>query len=228
MAENAAIIFDLDGTLFDTVPEMFDSVKVAASKQGISIDTDINEARSYLGDGIRRFVKRAITGQHWGEPDPAVFKSVLEETLRVHEGLVLRRNSLYPGVTGTLESLQQEGWRLGIATNKLERFTIPLLQKFLPSIKFGSVVCGDSLENGKPDPGPLRQAASELGVSPKRCAMVGDSVADVNATHAAGFAIMIVVSYGYHQRTGLKALKADKFIDRMDELPMALEALAVT
>lgn len=225
---DAAVVFDLDGTLFDTVPEIYDSVRLAAEESGVEVGAGADASRSYLGDGIRRFVKRALTGEHWGEPDPDLFEAVLARTLGIYEGMLLRRDSLYPTVAETLALLQEEGWRLGVATNKLERFTVPLLRRFLPSVRFGCVVCGDSLPTTKPDPGPLLHAAAGLGVAPSRAVMVGDSVADVNASEGAGFARMVLVSYGYHQRTGLEGLEADAVIGRMDELPEALVGMAVT
>lgn len=224
----AAIVFDLDGTLFDTVPEIYDSVRLAAGECDVSVGTGVDDSRSYLGDGIRRFVKRVLTGEHWGEPDPELFDAVLSRTLDIYGDMLLRRDSLYPTVADTLERLQGEGWRLGVATNKLERFTVPLLERYLPSVRFGSVVCGDSLPKSKPDPGPLLRAAEELGVDPSLAVMVGDSVADVKACEGAGYARMVLVSYGYHQRTGLAGLAADTVIDRMEELPEALAVMAVT
>lgn len=224
MAE-AAIVFDLDGTLFDTVPEMFDSVHLAAKELDVKIDSSIDQARGYLGDGITRFVKRMITGDQWAEPDEDLLRQALDKTMDAYDKLLLRRDSLYPNVAGTLAGLQEQGWKLGVATNKIERFTRPLLERFLPEVDFGCIICGDSLAKTKPDPAPLVHAARQLGVPPDRAVMVGDSIADVSATKAAGFALMVVVSYGYHQRTGLEALEADVVIDSMDELPGACAAL---
>ena len=221
----SAIVFDLDGTLFDTVPEMYESARLAANERGVTIDADVEQVRGYLGDGITRFVKRVITGEHWAEPDKDLLEVVLGRTHSIYGDLLLRRDSLYPTVANTLALLQEQGWRLGIATNKLEKFTLPLLREFLPEIRFGSVVCGDSLARTKPHPDPLERAAQELGVPASRAVMVGDSIADLNAAQAAGFAMMVVVSYGYHQRTGLDALEADIVIDCMDQLPEACSAL---
>ena len=216
--DNSAVIFDLDGTLFDTAPEKLSALRAALADVDLAGDINEEQARSYMGHGLVRFIKRAITKDHWAEPDHSQLQRVHKRMLFHYERLLLTRNSLYPGVIETLEQLQDKGWLLGMATNKLECFTRPLLHEFLPTIKFGAIVGGDTLASAKPDPGPLLHIARVLGIAPTQALMVGDSITDIKASQAAGYAATITVSYGYHQATGLAGLKSDYSIDSMYEL----------
>lgn len=213
------LVFDLDGTLFDTSPEITAAVTAAAGAEGIEVMSDPSRLRSYMGNGLSRFVKRVITGERWGEPPKEKHQRILELTMENYASNFLSRNSLYPKVEDTLARLEAAGHLLAVATNKLERFTLPMLAKFLASIEFACVACKDTVARPKPDPAPLLQILRKLGVQGRDAAIIGDSTIDIEAGRAAGFGRAIAVSYGYHQGDDVAGLGADHVIDDMGALP---------
>ena len=190
-------LFDLDGTLIDSAPDIH--AAATAMLRDLSLpDILLDEARDYIGDGMPRFVKRALTRQWWGEP-PADLLACATESMNKHyarECTVGRR--VYDGVANTLTTLQQRGWKLACVTNKPTRFTEPVLAACALADFFDTVVCGDSLPAKKPNPLPLRHACAEMQSDCSHAWMIGDSVADSAAATAAGCRF-IAVSYGYHR-----------------------------
>lgn len=213
-----ALCLDLDGTLFDTVPEMCEAANQVLAELGLPLVAE-SDARDYVGDGLPRFMKRVLTGQIWGEPDDHVFQQSLLAVQESYSRLFLSRDCLYPGVAETLEMMQEAGWRLAVVTNKPERFAQPLLDAFLPKIQFGCAIGGDSGLPRKPSPAQLQEALRRLGVSPDEAVMVGDSIADAEASRSANVAAMVAATYGYHGRTGIDRLQADYHIASFIELP---------
>ncbi len=125
---------------------------------------------------------------------------------------------LFPGVEAALDGLRQMGLKLGVVTNKEQRFVAPLLQRFGLSAWFDIVVDGDTLAQRKPDPAPLLHACEALGVEPAHTLCVGDSVNDALAAQAAGMA-MICVGYGHSADHPVSELPCLRVIDDLVELP---------
>ncbi|MBF2755713.1 MAG: HAD-IIIA family hydrolase, partial [Gammaproteobacteria bacterium AqS3] len=138
-----------------------------------------------------------------------------------YKHLLLSRNSLYEGVPATLRALREEGWQLAIATNKLEMFTRPLLERFLGDVGFACVRCRDSQPQAKPDPAMVHDILAQLRLTPAQALFVGDTLVDVATARAAGVK-MVGVSYGYHLGEDARELGADHLIDGfVDLLPLA-------
>lgn len=211
------LLFDLDGTLFDTYHEIYAAAEVAARIQGIELAADEETARSFMGGGLSRFAKRVLTGEMWAEPDPDVHQRLVTQAQQEYASLLLSRDSLYPGVAATLAQLREEGWKLAIATNKLAVYTEPLLQRFLSGIEFDCVLCKDMFPKGKPDPAMVHAALEQLGLQPAQALFVGDSPVDVAAARAAGVP-MALVSYGYHQGADPREAGADYLLDAFPDL----------
>ena len=222
-----AVVFDLDGTLFDTNPEITAAVTTAAREHGIEVKANRNELRGYMGNGLSRFIKRVMTGQRWAEPATELHAAMLNTAMENYGRIYLQRDSLYPYVANTLSMLQDAGWRLAVATNKLERFTLPLLAEFLGQIKFDCVICKDKVENPKPSPEPLEKILDLLQVGRETALIVGDSMVDIVAGKSAGYRATIAVSYGYHQGEDASDLGADYVIDEMRDLSGVLAQLDV-
>lgn len=217
-----AVCLDLDGTLFDTVPEMCEAAnQVLADNNLAQVSEDT--ARSYVGDGLARFTKRVLTSDMWAEPSPDQFSATIDAIIDSYAKIFARRNSLYPGVSEALTTLLKAGWQLAVVTNKPERFTRPLLEYYLPEIKFASVVCGDMGFARKPNPAGLLAAVSELNVSSQRTIMVGDSIADARASRGAAIACFVAATYGYHRDDEMDDLKADFLLHQFNELPTCCE-----
>ena len=210
------LLFDLDGTLVDTVPDL----TTATNQMLCALDrapVTADQIRAWVGDGARRLVARAL----------AVDRIMSSETTEVDAAYrlfgdyyarsVCVDSVLYPGVTGVLRSFQQNGLAMACVTNKPRAFTTPLLEQLGLSRFFGVVVCGDDLPVRKPAPEPLLDAARRLAVPATNCALVGDSVNDIRAARAAGMPVFWA-GYGYGESQVPAQLDPDAVLDSIAEL----------
>jgi phosphoglycolate phosphatase len=215
------ILIDVDGTLVDSVPDLAFCVDAMMERLG-HLSHGEPKVRDWVGNGVERLVRRALIGQLDGEPDEADFEQALPIFLELYRENTSGRSSLYPGIREGLDYLQGAGYPLGCVTNKVAQFTEPLLRDLGVRDYFDIVVSGDSLPRKKPDPLPLLHAAKHFGVSPGDALMVGDSVSDVKAARAAGFAI-VCVSYGYNHGIDIRTAEPDAVIDSLIEIRGLLE-----
>lgn len=218
------ILIDVDGTLVDSVPdlaycvdEMMKAIDMPLRREG--------KVRTWVGNGVERLVRRALTDSLDGEPDDALFEKAYPIFLELYAENTSKRSCLYPGVLEGLDYLQSCGFKLGCVTNKAEQFTVPLLKDLGIYDRFGIIVSGDTLSEKKPHPMPLLHAAEFFGVKPENATMLGDSVSDVKAARAAGFQI-ICMSYGYNHGVDIREAEPDAVIDSMAELPTLLNNAA--
>ncbi|MGE0486656.1 MAG: phosphoglycolate phosphatase [Gammaproteobacteria bacterium] len=220
-----AVLFDLDGTLVDSAPDIAAAVDEVLTAHGHAA---IGEARvrDYIGHGAARLIHRALTGAADRDAEPAVFEPVFGSFLQAYAARLCQQTRVYPGVEAALAGLAERGWALGVVTNKPARFTAPLLDALELTEHFGCVLSGDSLAEKKPHPAPLVEAARLLDVAATAVVMVGDSAADVGAARAAAVPV-ICVSYGYAGGIDPRALGADAVIDSMDALLPALADLGL-
>ena len=212
----AAVAFDLDGTLADTLPDLHTSARLTMDELGLP-QVDRDTVRDYIGQGIDRLVKRLLTGTPHGEPDPDAFKHA-GAIFRQHYRRVLTNESrLFPGTEETLKGLRGQGVKLACVTNKTEAFTRPLLQGLGVLGLFDEIVCGDTLERKKPDPLPLIYCAERFGIAPQRLLMVGDSQTDTLCARAAGCPV-ICVPFGYRSGMQLHELDCDAIVPGVSSL----------
>ncbi len=214
------ILIDVDGTLVDSVPDLAFCVDEMMKAIGREPHGE-EKVRDWVGNGVERLVRRALVGRLEGEPDEALFEKAYPLFLDCYAENTSKRSSLYPGVREGLDYLKEQEYPLGCVTNKAERFTVPLLQDLGIYDYFGIVVAGDTLPQKKPDPTPLLYAAEYFGAEPGKCLMIGDSVSDVKAARAAGFAI-VCVSYGYNHGEDIRIHRPDAVIDSLAELEKLL------
>lgn len=223
-----AVLFDLDGTLADSVPDLARAVDLMLEHLG---RVPVGEApvRRWIGNGARRLVERALTGQFDGHAEPADLDHALKVFFDFYADHLIDRTTLYPGVRAGLDELANRGLPLGVVTNKPDRFTRPLLFELALATYFPVVVSGDTLPVKKPDPEPLRHAARALGVEASQTLLVGDSINDLQAARAAG-AGFVCVSYGYRDGDEVFHAGPDALVDSLAELPALIErhALACT
>lgn len=210
------VLIDVDGTLVDSVPDLAFCVDEMMKRLGRPVHGE-EKVRDWVGNGVERLVRRALTGQLDGEPDEASFRQAYPIFLELYADNTCKRTVLYPGVEEGLAYLQSQGYKLGCVTNKAEQFTLPILEQLGLRDAFGIVVSGDTLPVKKPDPRPLLHAAEKLDVTPESSLMLGDSQSDVKAARAAGFQI-ICMSYGYNHGEDIRQYKPDLVIDSMAEL----------
>ena len=218
------VLIDVDGTLVDSVPDLAFCVDAMMEQLGLPRPGEAR-VRTWVGNGVERLVKRALTGELEAEPAPGLYDRAFPVFVELYKANTSQRSRLYPGVLEGLDYLAAGGYRLGCVTNKAAQFTEPLLKDLGVYERFGIVISGDSLARKKPDPLPLLHAAEFFGVSPDQSLMIGDSVSDVKAARAAGFQI-ICMSYGYNHGLDIRDAHSDAVIDSMAELPGLLERAA--
>jgi len=174
--------------------------------------------RAWIGNGVPRFVKRALTGEMQAEPDALLYEQALA-LFRQHYGAAVSDLSRpYPGVVEALERLKAQGFSLACITNKAEAFTLPLLRNLDLYKYFQLVLSGDSLPKQKPDPLPLLHACKHFGIDSSHGVLVGDSSNDVHAARAAGMPV-ICVSYGYNHGHDIRQSLPDAVVDSLTDVP---------
>lgn len=214
----AAIVIDLDGTLLHTAPELAESANRMLRDMGRPpVSQDL--LMSYIGNGIHWLVKRALTGDMHAEPDAALFDQALP-IFEKHYTELLLESKPFDGVVAGLDALKAAGYRLGCITNKVARYTEPLLKGIGLAHYFEIVLAGDTLPEKKPHPLPLLHSADFFGVPIERLLLVGDSLSDAQAARAAGCPI-ICVPYGYNHGEPVETLNVDAVIpDLTGVLPL--------
>jgi phosphoglycolate phosphatase len=224
MIQPKMILIDVDGTLVDSVPDLAFCVDAMMARLGRPPRGEA-EVRNWVGNGVERLVRRALTGTLDGEPDEADYERAYPVFLELYRENTSRRSHLYSGVREGLDYLSTAGYPLGCVTNKAAEFTEPLLADLGVRGFFEIVVSGDTLPQKKPDPAPLLHAAEHFGVPPRDALMVGDSVSDVKAARAAGFAI-VCMSYGYNHGRDIREAEPDAVIDSLVQIKGLLERAA--
>jgi phosphoglycolate phosphatase len=208
-----AYLFDLDGTLVDTAPDIHNALNHALAAQGYpAIDEMLT--RHFIGHGGRALIRAALAHHDLPETHAETMLAVFLEHYGNH---IADSSRAYPTVITTLDALKAQGARLGIVTNKNSRLTSLLADALDLRRRFGSIISGDSAVRPKPAADPVLMALSELGVTPAETLFVGDSITDVEAARAAGTAV-VCVQYGYSQGIPADALGADATIDLFEEL----------
>ena len=186
-----AVLFDLDGTLADTAPDMARTVNLLRERRGLT-PVALAQVRPHVSKGARGMICSAfeIGTEH---PD---FHGLREEFLHAYGDNLCIDTQLFPGMEGLLGDLERRGMAWGVVTNKFERFAHLVLAGLGLAGRVGIVVGGDTCPRAKPFPDPLLYAAERIGVLPGDALYVGDDPRDVQAARAAGMPV-VVAGYGY-------------------------------
>jgi len=203
------LMFDLDGTLIDSTADLAAAVNHTLGELGLR-PLRRDEVASYIGDGLRMLLRRALDVD-----DPQLLLRAVEVFLPYYEAHLLDTTTLFPGVRETLERCA--GYRKAVITNKQQRFTDAILEGLGVRGMFDVVLGGDALERAKPDPLPLREAMRRTGVTSQRAVMIGDGPNDVLAARAAGVR-SVAVTYGLCSQEHLLALGPDIIIESFGDL----------
>ena len=216
MKAYAGYLFDLDGTLVDTAPDLHGSLNHALTTHGYA-SVDIAHTRHWIGQGARAMVAQALQAESGEAPDGGLLDKVCADFLPYYQDHLADHSRIYPHVLSTLNTLRERGAALAVVTNKIERFTSGVLAELELSAFFASVVCGDTTRQPKPAADPALHACRELGVAISDVLFVGDSSADVNCARAAGCDV-VCVRDGYNHGIPADELGADRVIESFQDL----------
>ena len=207
-----AVLFDLDGTLLDSAPELGAAANAVLVGRGLPV-RPLADYRAYAGSGARGLLRVALDIG----PDHADYERHKTELLTAYEA-VLFNTVAFAEVSPLLSQLSQAGLPWGIVTNKSERFALPLIASLPLLASAAVVVCGDTTPHAKPHPEPLFEAARRLGLSPSDCVYVGDDERDIVAGRASGMRTVAAL-YGYlGPQAQPEVWGADACIERLSDL----------
>jgi phosphoglycolate phosphatase len=215
------IVFDLDGTLIDTAPDLISTLNLVLAGEGLP-PVAYDAARRMIGGGARRMIERALIAEGRNVPG-----AELDRMFRIfidhYSAHIADRSRPFPHLESILQRLAGEGFRLAVCTNKLEWLSLRLLDTLNLSRYFAAICGQDTFGIQKPDPQMLRLTIRRAGGEVQRAIMIGDSMTDVRTARAANVPV-IAVDFGYSEVTPA-ALDADRLISSYTELPQAIAAV---
>ncbi len=216
------IVFDLDGTLIDTAPDLIATLNLILAGEGLP-DMPYDDARRLIGGGARGMIEQALAAE--GRPGS---KSDLDRMfgafIEHYAAHIADHSRPFPALEGTLEQLAGDGRRLAVCTNKLEWLSVRLLNTLKLTQHFAAICGQDTFGIQKPDPEILRRTILRAGGEPAKAIMVGDSGTDVRTARAAKVPV-IAVDFGYSE-VPIATLQPDRLIASFTDLPAAIAALA--
>jgi phosphoglycolate phosphatase len=186
-----AVLFDLDGTLIDSAPDLAGAANDLRARHG-QAPLPFEALRPMVGTGARGMLQVAF-GLGPGDAD---FEALRSEFLAIYESRMLRETRVFAAMEPVLARLEAAGLAWGIVTNKHERFAWPVIEGLGLHTRAAARVAGDTTPHAKPHPEPLLEAARRAGVSPQACVYVGDDLRDIEAGRAAGMATL-AAAWGY-------------------------------
>lgn len=204
-------LFDLDGTLIDTAPDLCRAQNVALQKHGFEPAAEA-QTRLWVGHGARVLLEKAIAAQRREPVSTPVLDAMHQEFLSYYQANIADASRPYPGVIDALHRLADRGARLAVVTNKLEGLSRVLLDAIDMTRHFDLIIGGDSAAQSKPAADPAALACGQLQLGADEVLFVGDSTTDVGCARAFGCSV-VCVSYGYNQGTPPDQLGADGIID---------------
>ncbi len=217
------LVFDLDGTLIDTAPDLVDTLNVVFAREGLPpVPYDI--ARTLIGGGARMMIKRGIEAE--GRVlAPAELERLFTDFIAHYTAHIADRSRPFPGLTEALDRLAAGGWCFAVCTNKLERLSVLLLKQLGLADRFAAICGADTFGVQKPDPKVLRRTIEAAGARLENAIMIGDSLTDIRTARAAKVPV-IAVDFGYTERP-VSELGPDRIISRFAELPAAVAELCL-
>lgn len=210
------LIFDLDGTLVDSLPGIAASLNRTLSAHGLPGHSDAM-VRGFIGNGLRNLITCAAPQG----ADSALIESLLGLYRKDYDLSWASGTLVYPGIHHMLDELRQSGFAMSVLSNKVHGFTVEMVRSIFPAIHFSAVLGQRDGIPHKPHPAGALQIAEMLGTAPENCVVIGDSTMDIETAANAGMR-SIAVSWGYHDRDRLLAAGAEKIIDSPSELPPLL------
>lgn len=216
----AGVIFDLDGTLIDSAPDIRNAINTHLQSQNRRL-LSLDEVKRAVGDGALTLVERAL-GLTGTKADHDTLIEHVHSFIKIYRDITPDPAQIFPGVLSTLAAFKEHAVPMGICTNKPQAATHKLLDDLRLKPFFSGIAGGDTFPVHKPDPGHLRGVIDMMNVPVAHCVMVGDSPNDLAAAHGLGIPC-ILADYGYG--SDCASLPAEAIIKDMAELPAALTRL---
>ena len=218
------IVFDLDGTLVDTAPDLVAVTNAMLAEMNLP-PLDLETGRVHAGRGARALLSAGMQAAGHPLPDESGWPELIAAFIARYQARIADHSRPFPGVEEFLPLARAQGFRLAVCTNKKAHLAEALLAALSLRDHFDAVVGGDTTGKGKPDPAPLHHALKQCASLPHRAVLIGDSMADVLAARAAGVP-SILATWGYLDRPA-PAFGADFAIDSLDDaLPLLAELSA--
>lgn len=215
------VVFDLDGTLVDTAPDLIGTLNHILVREGFKT-VEYQTARDAIGAGAKSLLERGLAQQ--GETASSSRLEELYQDYLVHYAdHIADQSRPFPGLEAALDTLEANGCILAVCTNKLEWLSVRLLERLKLLQRFAVVVGQDTIKIAKPDPAVLRHTVAAAGGDITRAVMIGDSNTDILTARAAGVPV-VAVDFGYTD-TPVNQLGPDRIISHFDALPAAVRAL---
>jgi phosphoglycolate phosphatase len=212
------VVFDLDGTLVDTAPDLVATLNAVMAREGLP-PVPFDAARNMVGGGARRMIELAITRADMAFPDTDVNR-MFDDFIAYYAAHIADHSRPFPGLSGALDHLAAQGCRFAVCTNKLEKLSRLLLDKLALSARFAAICGQDTFGVPKPDPEILRRTIGQAGGDLDRAVMVGDSATDIDTARAAMVPV-VAVDFGYTD-TPVTQLRPDRVIGHFDKLAAAV------
>jgi phosphoglycolate phosphatase len=221
MNPSRTIVFDLDGTLVDTAPDLIGALNFVLNREGLPA-VPIKSARNMIGAGARKLIERGLEldGRQAGLADITRLTSDFIDHYAAH---IAEESRPFEGLEGALDDLSARGFRFAVCTNKLEWLSKLLLDQLGLSSRFSAICGADTFGVSKPDPAILQQTVARAGGRLASTIMVGDAGPDIGVARRAGVPV-IGVEFGYTE-VPIADLKPDRLIGHMRDLPAAVESL---
>ena len=216
------VVFDLDGTLVDTAPDLIDTLNVVFSREGLP-PVAYTAARDLIGGGARRMIENGLKLTGRAVPG-AEIERMFDDFIAYYADHIADRSQPFPGLDPALGHLAARGCRFAVCTNKLERLSRLLLDALGLTRRFAAICGQDTFGIQKPDPEILRRTIQAAGGEVRHAIMVGDSATDIATARAAGIPV-VAVDFGYSD-TPVAELRPDRLISHFDELVAAILHLA--
>jgi phosphoglycolate phosphatase len=221
MAPPRTVIFDLDGTLVDTAPDLISALNYILHREGMP-PVPLHSARNMIGAGVRKLIERGLELEG-REASPSDITRLTDDFVAYYAEHIADGSRPFEGLETALDDLLTRGYRFAVCTNKLEWLSKLLLDRLGLSARFAAICGADTFGVSKPDPAILRQTVARAGGDIASAIMVGDAGTDIGVARRAGIPV-IGVSFGYTE-VPIADLKPDRLIHHMNELPGAVESL---
>jgi phosphoglycolate phosphatase len=222
MTSRRTVVFDLDGTLVDTAPDLINALNFVLDREGLP-PLPFHSARNMIGAGARKLIERGLEVEG-REASPAELARLTDDFVGYYAEHIAVASRPFDGLDRALDDLAALGCRFAVCTNKLEWLSKRLLDRLNLSARFAAICGADTFGVSKPDPAILRQTVARAGGELSSTVMVGDAGPDIGVARRAGVPV-IGVSFGYTD-VPIADLKPDRVIDHMSELKAAVESLA--